>query len=1129
MLFPLRCLETFFLTTLWCVPSTERFDEFRAINDVIEEDDAFGKALMHDYHQELIYVDGQTQEQSEVIPVVEVRQLVRDGVLTDEMNVWTAAFANWATLSETRWQFGLAEVMMAELPIESEDTVSDGPTAIVMPPSRPREKKEDGHQSHQKKPREKMAKVMDLTATAALKLSSLCAHAGFLCATQLKATSDGGSEVPEDGTTAGDAAGQSASDELREAFAEFDSDGSGQLDRAEITEAMQKALGSIGKQVTGADLDHMMKEMDGDDSGEIGFEEFAEWWKTQADSCSSSSKMVKYWAMVVSVNADGMATKPEATGRRAIVFYSSKTALRPVGHVLSTAGDDGGLFELSTPDLSMKLVMRYPHCFACSRTGSDGDGNDGQAPITLAARAAGDRANWMALLRDRSPFPQKDQIDPRANASDIERIFREIDEDGSGVLDKEEMGKLFARMGKKLDDVRLTEIFSQIDSDGGGEVEIGEFEQWWDTDVDPPVTALIRADVGFFSFEQILACVRRTGSPYNWMLALPPAAASADGGTEDEGAGGKSSQRLLYKAGSLGFPEASEWLDDSRVLYALARVGFGAGSGKGGGGLQSKVAFIRCIGVEASAEVAERDTADAVESRMRELLEVKGDDMVLTMSRKDLATAAAFAKRVAESLTDADERALFSAEAVEMALQEERTRMGGLDPEAQKTPKHQQKEDKKAKRAQPESEPAPETTAAASSDVNAAVQSTCTGATDDDSEGEDEGNSGDDDMNDDKSDDDSGEDSSEYDSSSEETDSDEDFDSDDDEYERVRTLPTLGREVTGVKLVVDQGYGATRFGICGESAPTGLANMLRDEEHMRYMIERQKLESMAVDWEALETQWFQMFETELDVEGENCSVLATISPYGSKEYAETLAELLFETFDVNSIYFANPSMLSLYAQGKMTGLVLDSGECITSAFPVFEGTIDKHAVKSIPFGGRDVTEYVKRQMSLDMDDYATNRVACRMKEELCYCGEPRAFTEVQTYSLPDGGEIRVEEDSPFPYRAPEFFFFDPMRLDWEDTSLEQSVQAMIMEVVAGCAIDTRKKLTENLLLAGSNTLFDGLPEMMFKKVKAEGKARCGTLKMAAPKHRSISAWLGAHNNQPNAARLQLPCSFCDKQ
>jgi hypothetical protein len=29
--------------------------------------------------------------------------------------------------------------------------------------------------------------------------------------------------------------------------------------------------------------------------------------------------------------------------------------------------------------------------------------------------------------------------------------------------------------------------------------------------------------------------------------------------------------------------------------------------------------------------------------------------------------------------------------------------------------------------------------------------------------------------------------------------------------------------------------------------------------------------------------------------------------------------------------------------------------------------------------------------------------------------------------------VTVDEDSSFPFRAPEFFFFDPMRLDWADT------------------------------------------------------------------------------------------------
>ena len=31
---------------------------------------------------------------------------------------------------------------------------------------------------------------------------------------------------------------------------------------------------------------------------------------------------------------------------------------------------------------------------------------------------------------------------------------------------------------------------------------------------------------------------------------------------------------------------------------------------------------------------------------------------------------------------------------------------------------------------------------------------------------------------------------------------------------------------------------------------------------------------------------------------------------------------------------------------------------------------------------------------------------------------------------------------------------------------------------------------------------------MFKKVKGEGKARCGSLKMVAKKERHVSAWLG---------------------
>ena len=74
--------------------------------------------------------------------------------------------------------------------------------------------------------------------------------------------------------------------------------------------------------------------------------------------------------------------------------------------------------------------------------------------------------------------------------------------------------------------------------------------------------------------------------------------------------------------------------------------------------------------------------------------------------------------------------------------------------------------------------------------------------------------------------------------------------------------------------------------------------------------------------------------------------------------------------------------------GKTTGLVVDSGECLTSCFPISGGTINKHAVKTIPFGGRDVTEYINRQMAeewgLSLSSYGqVRRPSCRPCAEDC--------------------------------------------------------------------------------------------------------------------------------------------------
>eukprot|EP01044_Picomonas_judraskeda_P014034 COSAG03_NODE_2192_length_3024_cov_4.993846_2_plen_99_part_00 len=57
--------------------------------------------------------------------------------------------------------------------------------------------------------------------------------------------------------------------QLRQLFAEFDLDGSGELDRGEIAQVMS----GMGSRATETELDAAMVEMDADGSGEVDFDE----------------------------------------------------------------------------------------------------------------------------------------------------------------------------------------------------------------------------------------------------------------------------------------------------------------------------------------------------------------------------------------------------------------------------------------------------------------------------------------------------------------------------------------------------------------------------------------------------------------------------------------------------------------------------------------------------------------------------------------------------------------------------------------------------------------------------------------------------------------------------------------
>jgi actin-related protein len=98
-------------------------------------------------------------------------------------------------------------------------------------------------------------------------------------------------------------------------------------------------------------------------------------------------------------------------------------------------------------------------------------------------------------------------------------------------------------------------------------------------------------------------------------------------------------------------------------------------------------------------------------------------------------------------------------------------------------------------------------------------------------------------------------------------------------------------------------------------------------------------DGVVTNWDDMEKIWHHTFYNELRAKPEEQPVLLTEAPLSAKADREKMTQITFESFNTPAMYVANQAVLSLYAFGLTTGIVLDSGEGVSHAVPVFEGNL----------------------------------------------------------------------------------------------------------------------------------------------------------------------------------------------
>lgn len=332
-------------------------------------------------------------------------------------------------------------------------------------------------------------------------------------------------------------------------------------------------------------------------------------------------------------------------------------------------------------------------------------------------------------------------------------------------------------------------------------------------------------------------------------------------------------------------------------------------------------------------------------------------------------------------------------------------------------------------------------------------------------------------------------------------------------------------------VVIDNGSGIIKAGFAGDQIPKCcfptyigrpkhvrvMAGALegdlfvgpKAEEHRGLLSIHYPMEhGIVTDWNDMERIWQYIYSNDqLQTFSEEHPVLLTEAPHNPRKNREKAAEIFFETFNVPALYISMQAVLSLYATGRTTGVVLDSGDGVTHSVPIYEGFAIPHSIMRVDIAGRDVSRFLRlllRKEGVNFRTTAEFEIVRTIKERACYLAinpqkEETTETETFQYSLPDGSILDI---GPARFRAPEVLF-RPDLIGEECEGLHE----VLLYSIQKSDLDLRRVLFQNIVLSGGSTLFKGFGDRLLSEIKKLAPKDI-KIRISAPQERLYSTWIG---------------------